>query len=66
MWSAGPELINTLTASVETGQQGLVLLDLYDTPVRVDYRELLAMAQQRWQEQMTAWLIEHDELNKTR
>ena len=66
MWRAGPELINTLTASVETGQQGLVLLDLYDTPVRVDYRELLAQAQQRWQEQMTAWLNEHDELNKTR
>ena len=66
MWSAGPELINTLTASVETGQQGLVLLDLYDTPVRVDYRELLTMAQQRWQEQMTAWLIEHDELNTLR
>lgn len=66
MWSAGPELINTLIASLETGQQGLVLLDLYDTPVRVDYRELLAMAQQRWQEQMTAWLIEHDELNKNR
>ena len=66
MWSAGPELINTLTASLETGQQGLVLLDLYDTPVRVDYRELLAMAQQRWQEQMTAWLIEHEELNTLR
>lgn len=66
MWNAGPELINILTASLETGQQGLVLLDLYDTPVRVDYQELLTLAQQRWQEQMTAWLIEHDELNTLR
>jgi hypothetical protein len=66
MWRAGPELINTLTASLETGQQGLVLLDLYDTPIRVDYRELLTNAQERWQEQMTAWLIEHEELNRTR
>jgi hypothetical protein len=66
MWRAGPELINILTASLETGQQGLVLIDLYDTPVRVDYRELLTLAQQRWQEQMTAWLIEHDKLNTLR
>ena len=66
MWRAGPELINILTASLETGQQGLVLLDLYDTPIRVDYRELVALAQERWQEQMTAWLIEHEELNRTR
>ena len=66
LWSAGPELINTLTASLETGQQGLVLLDLYDTPIRVDYQELLALARERWQEQMTAWLIEHEELSQQR
>ena len=66
MWRAGPELINILTTSLETGQQGLVLLDLYDTPIRVDYRELVTLAQERWQEQMTAWLIEHEELNRTR
>jgi hypothetical protein len=66
MWSAGPDLINLLTASVEHGQQGLVLLDLYETPIRVDYKELLTLAQQRWQEQMTAWLVEYEELNKNR
>jgi len=66
MWRAGPELINILTASLECGQQGLVLLDMYETPVMVDYKELLKLAQQRWQEQMTAWLVEYEELNKNR
>jgi hypothetical protein len=66
MWLAGPELINILTASLTHGQQGLVLLDLYETPIMVDYKELLALAQQRWQEQMTAWLVEHNELNSRR
>jgi len=66
LWRAGPGLINTLTASLETGPQGLVLLDLYDTPIRVDYQELLTLARERWQEQMTAWLIEHEQLNQQR
>ena len=66
MWRAGPELINTLTASLDYGQQGLVLLDMYDTPVMVDYKELLTLAQERWQEQMNAWLVEHEELNRNR
>lgn len=66
MWQAGPELINLLTASVEHGQQGLVLLDLYETPIMVDYKELLILARQRWQEQMNAWLVEYEELSKNR
>ena len=66
MWKAGPELINILTASLTHGQQGLILPDLYGTPVMVDYKELLTLAQQRWQEQMTAWHIEHEELAKQR
>jgi hypothetical protein len=66
MWQAGPELINLLTASLEHGQQGLVLLDLYNTPVRVDYKELLKLTKERWQEQMNAWLVEFEELNKNR
>jgi len=66
MWCAGPDLINILTASLEHGQQGLVMLDMYETPIMVDYKELLKIAQQRWQEQMNAWLVEHEELNKNR
>ena len=66
MWRAGPELINTLTASLGHGQQGLVLLDLYETPIMVDYKKLLELAKERWQEQMNAWLIEYEEQTKTR
>ena len=66
MWLAGPELINILTASLTHGQQGLVLLDMYETPVMVDYKELLTLAQQRWQECMNAWLTEYEQLNRNR
>lgn len=63
MWRAGPELQATLLTCPDTDA---VILDLYDTPIRINTRELLALSQQRWQEQMTAWLIEHEELSKKR
>lgn len=63
MWVAGPELLVMLaTCPDETA----VLLDLYETPVKVDVRSLELAAQQRWQEQMNAWLEEYTELNKQR
>jgi uncharacterized protein YcgI (DUF1989 family) len=63
MWRAGPELLTVLaTCPDETA----VLLDLYETPVRVDVKELELAEQQRWQEQMNAWLVEHENLNKNR
>jgi hypothetical protein len=63
MWVAGPELLVMLaTCPDETA----VLLDLYKTPVKVDVRSLELAAQQRWQEQMNAWLEEYTELNKQR
>ena len=63
MWRAGPELINIL-ATVPPGDA--VLLDLYETPVQVRPEELRGMAMTRWQEQMNAWLAEHNELSKKR
>ena len=63
MWRAGPELINIL-ATVPPGDA--VLLDLYETPVQVRPEELRGLAMQRWQEQMNAWLAEHNELSKKR
>jgi len=63
MWCAGPELINIL-ATVPPGDA--VLLDLYETPVLVRPEELRGLAMQRWQEQMNAWLVEHDQLSKNR
>jgi hypothetical protein len=43
-----------------------VLLDLYETPVQVRSEELRGLAITRWQEQMNAWLIEHNELSTKR
>lgn len=63
MWQAGPELQTMLLTCPGTEA---VLLDLYETPVRINIRELLALSQQRWQEQMTAWLIEHETLSRQR
>ena len=63
MWQAGPELQNTLLACPGTEA---VLLDLYENPVKVATRVLMTMSQERWQEQMNAWLAEYEELNKNR
>ena len=63
MFLAGPELQTTLLSCPGTEA---VILDLYETPVRVDTKELYAQSQQRWQEQMNSWLLEHEEQSKKR
>ena len=64
MWRAGPELNNMIFTCGRMGE--IVLPDLYENPVKVDSKKLMAMSQERWQEQMNAWLIEYEELNKNR
>ena len=63
MWKAGPELLATLAACAGPTA---VILDLYDTPIKIDSREFRDLVRERWQEQMNAWLVEHDELSKKR
>jgi hypothetical protein len=63
MWTAGPELLNTLMCCPGTES---VILDQYHNPVKVVTTELFNLAQQRWQEQMTAWLVEYEELSRKR
>lgn len=63
MWRAGPELQTTLLTCPESQA---VLLDLYEIPVKIDTKELYALSQQRWQEQMTAWLLEHEQISAKR
>jgi hypothetical protein len=63
MWKAGPEL-QLIILSCPSAEP--VLLDLYENPVRVDARELMDLSQQRWQEQLNAWLVEYEELNRNR
>ena len=63
MWRAGPELQTTLMTCPGTTA---VLLDLYGNPVKVETQELYAMSQQRWQEQMNAWLVEYEQVQNQR
>jgi hypothetical protein len=63
MWCAGPELL-VMLATVPPGDA--VILDLYENPIQINPEELRGMAMTRWQEQMNAWLVEYEELNKQR
>lgn len=63
MFCAGPELQSTVLTCPDTEA---VILDLYGNPVKVNTRELLAMSQSRWQEQMNAWLLEYTEMSNKR
>ena len=62
MWQAGPELLTLLKCC--TGS--VVILDLYETPVQVHAEEFYEQVLQRWQEQLNAWLVEYQEMNKNR
>ncbi len=64
MWLAGPELHSAIFTCGQIGN--VVLLDLYENPVKIDTTELMKLSQERWQEQMTAWLVEYEKLNKQR
>jgi hypothetical protein len=64
MWRAGPELLAMLQ-SVPV-EDDVVILDLYENPIKISPLELQHLAYDRWQEQMNAWLVEHDELSKKR
>jgi len=63
MWRAGPELLILLQACPT---EDAVILDLYDTPVRINIVDLQYLTHSRWQEQMNAWLVEYEELHKNR
>ena len=63
LWLAGPELLAALAAC--TGPTS-VLLDLYETPVRVVPNEFRDLVRSHWQEQMNAWLVEFEEQTKNR
>jgi hypothetical protein len=64
MWRAGPELNCTIFTCGRMGE--VVLEDLYQNPVKVDTKELMDLSQERYNEQMNAWLVEYEELNRNR
>lgn len=64
MWRSGPELHGMITTCGCTGE--IVLPDLYGNPIKVDAAHLLTMSQERWQEQMNAWLVEYNDILRKR
>jgi hypothetical protein len=64
MWRAGPELNTLIFTCGQTGE--IVLPDVYENPVKVDSSELMKLSQERWHEQMNAWLVEWAEMQKQR
>ena len=62
MWQASPELLTLLKCC----SGSVVILDLYETPVQVNAEEFYEQVLQRWQEQLNAWLVEYQEMNKNR
>jgi hypothetical protein len=64
MWRAGPELNCAIFTCGRMGE--VVLEDLYKNPVKIDTTELMALSQERFNEQMNAWLVEYDQINKNR
>jgi hypothetical protein len=63
MFRVPPEMISFLSLYDD---QRIVVQDLYENPVEVNARELYDLMQARLQEQMTAWLIEYQELASKR
>jgi hypothetical protein len=66
MWRAGPELLSTINFCRITNDAEVVLLDLYENPIKVNTKELWNLAAARWQEQMNAWHQEFEESRKNR
>lgn len=64
MWQAGPPLLTLLQACPVNDD--IVIIDLYENPVKVNPLELQSLALDRWQEQMNAWLVDYEELSKKR
>jgi hypothetical protein len=64
MFRAGPELLTVLHACPV--EDSIVILDIYENPVKVNPGELQHLAHDRWQEQMNAWLLEYDQINQRR
>jgi hypothetical protein len=63
MWKATPSLINLLSAFDDNN---LVLIDEYNNPCEVNRVELLIKVKERYREQLNAWHIEHNKLNRQR
>jgi len=63
MFKSTPEMITFLSLY---NNERIVIQDLYENPVEVNAQDLKDIMQAKWYEQMNAWLVEYNELNKNR
>jgi len=63
MFQTSPEIITFLSLY---GDEEIVMLDLYENPIKFKASEVCNIMKAKWQEQMNAWLVEFDELSKKR
>jgi hypothetical protein len=63
MFESSPAMITFLNLY---GDQRIVVQDLYENPVEVNAQEVCNIMKARLQEQMNAWLIEYEQINKNR
>lgn len=63
MFKSTPDTITFLSLY---DNKDIVLLDVYQTPVKVNAADLKDEMQQRWQEQMNAWLVEWSQMQQQR
>lgn len=63
LWRTTPEMIVFLDYF---HADSVVIPDLYENPIRVQANELAGLMRERWQEQMSAWLVEFEALTQNR
>ena len=63
MFRASPELITFLSLY---GDEEIVMPDLYENPIKFKASDVCNIMRAKWQEQMNAWLVEHDQLSQQR
>ena len=63
MFRATPEMITFLSLY---SNESIVVQDLYENPIEINAKEVCELMKARHQEQMNAWLVEYQEVNKNR
>lgn len=63
LWTANQQLITFLNAMLE---EQLVILDSYETPIKINRIQLLSKATQIYNESMNEWFNEWENLRKKR
>ena len=64
MWRVSIEMISFL--KFQTKKDSVILLDIYQNPVKVDRKQMLDICERTYHEVMEEWFLEIEEINKQR